>query len=381
MHLLYVIDSLGPGGAERSLAELAPRFVREGIKLDVALLHDRPGIQASLSESGADLFSLSGPGGRIGWVRRARTLMVRRRPDLIHTTLFEADVAGRLAGWTARVPVVSSLVSEAYGDEQLGDPRLRRWKVRGAQLLDALTARLVRRFHAVTGHVADVMAGRLHISRSLIEVIPRGRDIERLGHRSPERGAEARAQIGLDLDAPMILAVARQERQKGLDVLLVAFREVVRRAPHARLVIAGREGNETLTLRELATRLGLERFVQFLGARDDVADLLSAADVFAFPSRWEGLPGAVLEAMALEAPIVASDLPPVRELVGADDLALLVPVDRPSALSDALLTALGDRETARERAHAARARFLERYTMDRVADQMIAFYDRALSRA
>jgi glycosyltransferase involved in cell wall biosynthesis len=109
-----------------------------------------------------------------------------------------------------------------------------------------------------------------------------------------------------------------------------------------------------------------------------VPDLLCAADVFAFPTRWEGLPGTVLEAMALEAPIVATDIAPVREAVG-EGCALLVPVESPGAFADAVIALLGSPDAATERARRARARFLERFTIDRSVAGMLAFYERAIT--
>jgi glycosyltransferase involved in cell wall biosynthesis len=379
VHVLYLIDSLSTGGAERSLAELAPGYAARGIRLDVAYFHERPGVHEDLARAGAGLFHLGGS-GRVARTRRTLRLLRQRRPDLLHTTLFEADVAGRVASGFARVPVVSSLVNLAYGPEQLTDPSLRPWRVDAARRLDALTARRVVRFHAITESVADVMTERLHLRRERVEVIPRGRDPEVLGRRTVERRAEARARLEVPDDAPLVFAAARQEFQKGLDVLVDAFPTVLAGAPAARLVVAGREGALTRRLREAVTRLGLEPTVRFLGARTDVLDLMCGADVFAFPSRWEGLGVAVLEAMALEAPIVASDLPAVREVVGGDgERALLVPPDRPAALADALLRTLADPDAAAARASAARERFLEAFTLDRVADATVSFYDRALS--
>src|SRR5256885_15159329 len=114
MRVLYVIDSLGPGGAEASLVALARLYPARGVELEVAYLQDRPGLQEALAATGARLTPLAGPGGRHGWVRRAAALARDRRPDLVHTTLFEADIAGRLAGASARVPIVSSIVNVGY---------------------------------------------------------------------------------------------------------------------------------------------------------------------------------------------------------------------------------------------------------------------------
>jgi glycosyltransferase involved in cell wall biosynthesis len=150
--------------------------------------------------------------------------------------------------------------------------------------------------------------------------------------------------------------------------------------PQARLAVAGHEGRQSGALYELRDRLGLAETVRFLGARTDVPELLCAADLFVFPSRWEGLSVAVLEAMALEAPIVASDIPPVREAVGGGAGAVLVPRERPELLARAVLGAVADPQGCAARAAASRRRFLDTYTSDLMADGMVQFYERALGR-
>jgi len=183
-----------------------------------------------------------------------------------------------------------------------------------AHLADGLTARNVRRFHAVTGHVAEVMSSRLRIPRARIDVVPRGRDPDALGIRTPDRRARVLADLGIQPEALLLVAAARHEYPKGLDLLLKAF-ALVRERPNALLVIAGRDGNQTPELRRMANDTSLLRSMRFLGVRADVPDLLCAADVFVLPSRWEGIGGVLLEAMALEALIVASDLPTTREIL------------------------------------------------------------------
>jgi glycosyltransferase involved in cell wall biosynthesis len=379
VHVLYLIDSLVPGGAERSLAAMAPHLVAAGVEFEIATLHERPGVQEELAAAGVPLWSLAGPGGRFGWIRRAQRLIGDRRPDLVHTTLFEADLAGRVAAVVRRTPVVTSLVNVAYGPEQQTSSGVASVKLGAARLVDTLTARPVVRFHAVSEHVADVMSGRLHLRRSRVEVVPRGRDPQLLGRRTEARRARARAGLGIGQE-PVVLAAGRHEAQKGLDTLVEALPAILVAVPGVRVLVAGREGAQTPRLRSLVDRLGLQDAVRFLGARTDVYDLLCAADVFAFPSRWEGMPGAVLEAMALEAPIVASDLPPVREAVTNGASARLVPPDRPEAFAKAVVETLGD-PAAVARAARARADFQARFTIGRAADGMLAFYQRALSAA
>ena len=379
MRVLYVIDSLAPGGAESSLAALARLYPERGVELEVAYLHERPGLHEALRASGARLTSLAGPGGRTAWARRAAALVRDRRPDLVHTTLFEADLAGRLAAASARVPVVSSIVSVGYGPSERKARGIRLSRYLGAQLAAIATARLVRRFHAVSGHVADVMARRLLVSRSRMEVVPRGRDPEVLGVRTMERTARVRAKLDATSGDRLLLAVARHEFAKGLDTLLRALPLVLADAPGTRLLVAGGEGGQTAALQALTSELGLLNAVTFLGPRSDVADLLCAADLFVLPSRREGFPGALLEAMALEAPIVATDIPPVREAVVSGEHALLVPPASAEALGAAVVTALESPQASRRRALAARDHFHDRFTIERAADGMVRFYEAALS--
>jgi glycosyltransferase involved in cell wall biosynthesis len=358
------------------LAVLAGLYPARGIALEVAYLHDRPGLHEALAAAGARLTSLAGPDERRGWVRRAAALVRDRRPDLVHTTLFEADIAGRLAGASARVPVVSSLVSVRYGG---AEPGIRAWRLLGAQVADIATARLVRRFHAVSSHVANVMARRLLVPRSRVDVVPRGRDPEALGRRTAERTARARDMLGASSGDRLVLAVARHEYPKGLDVLLRALPSVRAKVSGVRLIVAGREGHQTAALHALIGELGIGDGVTFLGHRADVADLLCAADLFVLPSRREGFPGAVLEAMALEVPIVATAIAGVSDAVGDGEHAMLVPPENPEALAAAVVAALGSPEACRERALAALARFHDHFTIDRAADGMMRFYEAALS--
>lgn len=386
MHVLQVIDSVDRvGGAERAIVEMAPHLIRLGVTLDIAYLVDLDGFQPELAAAGATLFGVH-RASRVGSARGLARIVRDRRPDVVHTTLYEADVAGRFAALSARVPVVSSLVNTSYGHGMRNQPGITPWKLRAAQGLDAASARGVRRFHALTEHVADVMSRRLAVRRSLIDVVPRGRDGALLAAARGRR-ARTRAELGLAKDVPVLLAAARQEHQKGLDVLLTAFARVRREVPDAVLLLAGPEGSRTPALRELAARVGgtgdfagVAEAVRFMGHRDDVPDLMGAADVFVLPSRWEGLGSVLIEAMGVGTPIVASDLPPVREITGSGDCATLVPPDSPDALAAALCSALTEREKTGMRAAAALRRFGEEYTIDSVCDRMVAFYERAIDR-
>jgi glycosyltransferase involved in cell wall biosynthesis len=376
VRVLYLIDSLIAGGAERSLAALAPHYARLGVDLEVGYFFERDNVWIpDLEAAGARVTSLSGPGGRVARARRAREHIRKSCPDLVHTTLFEADVAGRLGALGTRMPVVSSLVNVAYGPEQLADPALRPWKVRAAQLIDATTARRVTRFHAVSQSIADVMGRRLLVKPDRIDVVPRGRDPGVLGEPGAARRAVARRRIGAGDADTVVLAIGRHEFQKGFDVLVRAFAIVTGVVPHARLLVAGRKGTATSELTVLVRELGLGERVELLGFRDDAPELLCAADVFVSASRWEGSPGAIIEAMALEVPIVATDIAATREIFESTPYGRVVPPDDPRVLADAIVATLEHPEP--EVRAAARARFLADFTIERVAARMVGFYDRA----
>lgn len=376
MRVLTVIDSLAVGGAEQSLAMVTPHLVDRGVEMHVAYLAERGGVAADLATGGATLHSLAGPGGRLRAVLRTLQLLRELRPDVVHTTLFKADVIGRTASWLVRVPVVSSFVTESYGPEHIANPEYRPWKVRAAHLVDAITARFVTRFHAVSASSAEVMARRLRIDARKVDVVPRGRDPERLGRRESERRRRTRESLGISEDVPVVLAAGRHYHMKGLDVVVSAWPDVVAAFPGARLLVAGREGPATVEILRLVAEAGVEDTVTLLGYRSDVPDLMAAADIFVLPSRAEGSPGVLIEAMALELPTVASNIPSVREIADATHPVVeLVPVDSPSDMAKGIMRLLGDRALAPRLAAAARERYERHYTMDAVADAMVGLYE------
>ncbi len=376
LRILQIIDSLARAGAEQSLATLAPHLVAEGVDLHVAYLIERDGLRDDIERAGVPVVSLAGGDARRrDWLARSSDLIGDLRPDVVHTTLFEADLAGRRAAARRGVPAVSSFVNTVYGRVEAERGGLRQIKLRAAQAIDALTARRVARFHAVTRHVATVMSRRLLIPAAKIEVIPRGRDAAVLGRRSPARTAEVRRRLGVPAEAPLVVAVGRQEPQKGLDVLVRSLPRVRSQFSDVRVLVAGREGRATPALRQLARSSALGDAVTFLGMRDDVPDLLAAADVFVFPSLWEGAGGTLLEAMALECPIVASRLPTLLETVDQSTAELVAP-GKVDDVARGLVAVLSDRSSAAARARSARDRFERRFTIQASAQRMAQLYAR-----
>lgn len=374
--VLLVLDSLVPAGAESSTVALLPHLIDRGFCFELAVLHDRPGLHDEVRALGVPIHDLSGDGGRLGWIKRSRTLLGERRPDLVHTSLFEADVCGRISAFSRHIPVVSTLATESYGTDQLEAPHIDRKRLRAGQLLDAVTARATRRLHAISEHVAESVARQLRYPRSRIDVVYRGRP-DRAAGAAPDR-ASARAALDLGADCKVVLITARQDYVKGIDRVIEAMPAVVGAMPGAMLLVAGREGQHTPDLRRRVEQLGLDKVVRFLGHRSDVRELLALSDAFVLPSRREGLSSSLLEAIAEETPAVVHDLPVVREVVSSSE-ALIVDAGQPSQLATGIIKTLTRIEDSAERAERARKRFLATFTMDHAADGMVEFYRRALS--
>jgi glycosyltransferase involved in cell wall biosynthesis len=376
MRVVYFIDSLAPGGAERSLADLTPHLTQRGVELGIVVLHERPGLAQEVRSAGASVDAIKGS-NRVIWVREATRLIKFRQPDLVHTTLFDADIVGRTAATLAGVRVVSSLVSTSYGTEHRSEASQRAIKFRAAQLVDMATCRVVCRFRAVSQAVKEACIDGLRLKPDLVEVIPEGRDPARLGRSSAERKLAARAQLKVT-DEPVVLAVGRQEPPKGLDLLIRAVPALREAYPDLQVLVAGQKGRSSAELISIVNEFDLTRSVRLLGHRDDVAELFCAADVFVLPSRREGIPGAVQEAMALEVPIVASDIPPVREALGDPSLAELFRPGDVAGLAAAVIRALNDPAAGQQRATQARERFIAQYDVAGVAERMVNFYRNAL---
>jgi glycosyltransferase involved in cell wall biosynthesis len=259
---------------------------------------------------------------------RLRRLIRRHGVRLVHSHGKGAGVHGRVAARLAGVPAVHTLHGLHY--ERYPAP------ARAAYL--ALERRLARSTRVIVNvsraQEAEGLALGLFTPRQS-RVIPNGVDVARLTARALERG-EARAALGLSPSATVVGTAARFDEVKRLDVLLRAAA-----APGVTytLVLIG-AGPEEPRLRRLAAALGLGPRIVFAGERPEAARLFPAFDVFAAPSRKEGMPLAVVEAMALGLPVVASDIPAHRETLSAASEGLVA--GTPEAFAAALAAATAD---------------------------------------
>jgi glycosyltransferase involved in cell wall biosynthesis/ribosomal protein S18 acetylase RimI-like enzyme len=371
--LLHVINRLAEhGGAEVSLGREIPMLEARGFRNTVVSLYSYEGdlVVRTLRDQGIEVLDPLRERFSWGIVGDLRQVIRDTEPDLVHTTLFDADLFGRIAALAEGVPVISSLVSSQYGDAAMLEAPAPR-KLRVVQGVDIALGRLTTYgFRAITEAVADEAVAHLRLDRERITVVPRGRD--RASARSADGGAALRSELGLGPTSEVLLNVARHEAQKGQVHLVRAFAEVARNRPTVHLLVAGRQGSSTAVLEAEIARHGLQQRVHLLGARRDVPELMELADVFVFTSLWEGLGGSVLEAMAASKPVVAFDIPPVREVLGGT--GALVAVGSERDLASAVVRLLDDPGEAGRMGEAARARFEEEYESSTVGDRLATFY-------
>lgn len=382
MKVVYVIDTLGPGGAERSTALLAKLLAERGVDVSVVTLYTVDDDSSDDVRASNIRVTMLQPGGFVGRVRELRKIVRRERPDLVHTALFSSDQLGRVAALGTSAKVISSLVNVPRRAEFSPPGGPGRLRIAVVNLIDAVSGHLfVNHFHAVTPGVARLTAKLYRLRSTRITVVERGRPVEQLGSRTPDRRDRIRNELRLDPDAEVVVAAGRHEHQKAHVDLVRAVATLRETHPRLVLLIAGRDGSASQRLRaEIENTPALQGCVMLLGHRRDVADLLAAADVMALSSRFEGAAGIVVEAMGLATPIASTRLDGLEGILVDQHNALLSEPGDVDGLARSIAILLDQPELAQRLGAQAKSDFLQRFTLDQSADRMLALYRDVLAR-
>ena len=377
VRVALAITDLDVGGAERALVALANGLDRRRWEPAVYCLGPRGELARPLVDAGIPVTCLDVNKRRpIDAIRRLSRCFRQGKPSLVQGFLFHANIASRLAAWLAGVPV-------ALGGLRVAERRAQ-WHLAVDALTFGLSAGSVCVSEGVRRYSRDV--GRLPPSR--LYTIPNGVD------PGPIDAAKAvdRASLGLRDGDRIALFVGRIDAQKSVSALLKAARLAFRDRPDWHLAIVG-DGPDRLVLEhperlrgEPPTRatlqdrpspaaIGPEDRIHWLGRRPDVFGLLKIADMFVLPSLWEGMPNAVLEAMAAGLPVVGTRVEGTEELVVEGETGWLVAPGDVDALADVLAKAADDPRTRERMGRAGRARVEVHYTQT----QVINSYDRLWS--
>jgi glycosyltransferase involved in cell wall biosynthesis len=232
----------------------------------------------------------------------------------------------------------------------------------------------ITRFIAISEAVRAPMLTRGEASADKITVVPNGLSCDPV---SSEKAAALRAEFGIALDAPLLVCVARLEKEKDVSGLLTAFRAVRERVPEARALVVG-EGSQRQRLEAATQTLGIADAVQFTGFREDARTAIAAGDVFVLPSPAEPFGLVLLEAMALGKAVVAIDAGGPCEIVARGETGLLVPPFDPAALAEALGRLLSFPEERQRMGDAGRRRYEDCFTTQQMAQRTQAVYAQAV---
>ncbi len=364
--IFFLGSQVATGGSQNNLLRQATWFTQHGYSVTAAFLYDKENLLPSWSSIYRfpihDL-GFASPQANIfiqmkcflrGLIRLYR-LLGSRSYTAIETFTHHANLIGLPLAWLAGIP------------NRIGSHR---GKIEGfPRILERLHAMMINSpittlFVVVAERVReDALAEGIHAQR-IIKIV-NGVELPRVNPADVHR---VRKELSLSEDDIFLLSVGRLRYQKGHDILLKALPRVVEKFPHALLLIAG-EGILRQELEAEAMRLGISERVKFLGVREDVPVLMSLADLFLFPSRFEGMPNALLEAMGYGLPVIATAVQGVDEMIRDGENGLIIPLDDPEQVSDAILRLLNNSEERQRLGKAARETIEKEYTLEKMCSQ------------
>lgn len=366
--ILFLINSLGYGGAETQLVRVATRLKQRGWEVRIVTLLPPKAYEEELNSMGITVTTLGMrrkiPDPR-AILRLARYIRLWK-PRIVHSYMVQANILARVTRLLAPTPVlVSSLRSISETS------RLR-------EVLYRLTDPLCD----VTTHVCQAGAERYvkigAVPAHKMRYIPNGVDTSLF---RPDVGTRVRLRSELEVHGSFVwLAVGRFETPKDYPTMLCAFAKVVSDLPNSLLLLAG-DGPLRSEMEHTACSLGVQHHVKFLGIRRDIPQLMNVADAYVMSSSREGLPNVLLEAHATGLPAVATDVGGNREIVIDGKTGFIVPPRNPDALAQAMQRMMDTDESERLQMGAAARRYIiENYSMEHVVQQWEDLYRELLSR-
>ena len=364
--VLHIIDSLHLGGAQEVVLNLATcgskRFHHE-----VATMHGRGIYWNRLKQVGVKVHSLSPHKFVPLYLASIPWRLVADRPDILHCHLIPSNIIAKPLGALLGVPVI-------INHDHTNDTR--RAESRFLLALDRFSNRFAKHIVAVSASCRDFLITREFIPEKDVTLVPNAIDLQRFSP-SAVRREEARVALGLPPSVRVIAGVGRLNPQKNFSLFLDIASQLTARFSDLHFLLAG-DGPEEKMLREKAATLGLSDRVTFSGYVADTRQVYLAADVLLMPSRYEGLPMTLLEAMAMGLPVVASQLDGIAEVIGDGREGFLAPSDDASLFVERISALLQDASLSSRLAKNARAKIEASFSVERMTSAVESIYDRFL---
>lgn len=366
--LCLAITELQTGGAERCLANLACGLATKGFSVQVLSLAPLPAaprdrLVQQLRKHEIPIHCLGVTSARqfIPARRRLHVYLAEQHIELIQTFLYHTNVL------TASLRKRTNPWIHVSGI-RVADPS--RWRKR----IESWAARRWQHTVCVSQDVARFAQERLRLPMDQVSVVPNGIDVApfQLDHEQSPMIS------GLPPGRKFLVSVGRLDRQKGLDWLLDMAPKMLERCPDHDLVLVG-DGPERQSLKTQSFHSGFTERIHFLGWRPDIPRILGASDLLLLPSRWEGMPNVLLEAMASALPVVCRDVHGARELLGPDHQGQIATANTPQAFLEQVIKLASDAESRTAAASQNRQRALDHFTLDSMIQAYGDLYTRLLS--
>lgn len=377
MKVLFVIDTINGSGAERSLVEIAQNF--EEYTPVFVHLYKGDQLKPNLEQAGIKVYSLNIPGPRnfSQAVEKLAEVYDIEKPDIVHSTLFRSDIVTRKLRSKYATPLISSFVNNSYNPLRFKKQSLSmQLKLRLVQLYDTISSRKVDFFISNSETIKQSKAASTLVNKGKVKVIYRGRDIDQFVYTKDKYDLES-LKKSLKIEGKRVLLnVSRLIERKGQLDMVNAMPSILEKFPDTVLLIAG-HGVYEEKLKARSKKLNIEDSVKILGRRKDVPQLLSISDIFLYPSYFEGLPGALIEAMLSEKIIICSDIPENLECID-NESAVIFERGNVEEITNNVLNAMEDPSKYRDLAKKAREIAVEKFDIKKIAFEYEATYNKVI---
>jgi glycosyltransferase involved in cell wall biosynthesis len=367
--LLYLITDLSLGGAQKVLTYIIEHLDRNWFRPLVACLYggDSP-IGDDLRNMGIPVYDLKmNKKWRLDSLWRLYKLLHTKDITILHSSLFHANMAARLVGTLAHTPIIITWRQNINIGSNFRD------------FTNKLTSSLDDHVVAVSENTRLIELQASGVPPNKVSVVHNCIDVARYElTKSLDRNI-IRAGLDIPKDAFLLGVVGRLHPQKGLFFLLDALLKIKNSIEQVELLIIG-EGALRYDLEAHADSIGVSGITKFTGPRTDIPEILRALDVFVLPSLWEGLPLALLEAMASGLPVIATDVGGIPEVVINRETGLLIQPSNSQAIADAVLLLFNDRNLRIRLANAGSAFVYAQFSAQTLVKEMETVYKHLLAQ-
>lgn len=367
IRVLQLGSPTGLYGAERWILALVKHLDPQKVESVVAVIKDEPHLEVPLCQQAQKIgirTHIFEAHGKINFsvIKQIRKFLISEKIDILHTHFYKSDIIGFLATRGTRCKIIST----PHGWTQKPDLKLLTYEIADRMIFPF--------FHRVVPLSEKMFAElrKIHISRDKLRLIKNGVDVD-------EVVSENKIAEELDIwkkNGNFIIGyIGRLVAGKGLDILFYAIKQL--HSVKWKLAIVG-EGEEEGALRRLAQELNIADKLKFFGFQADRLSYLKGFDVFVLPSRSEGTPRSIMEAMAANIPVIASDIPGCRSLVIDKKTGLLFSLNSSADLAEKILVMLNDKEICRECRKNAYELINERFSAKNMSDEYQKIYQEIL---